>query len=56
MPEGESPLKPVQLKGKPIPEVCNAFFAKENGARYRARLALSGRNSGPSRLGTERLG
>jgi putative heme-binding domain-containing protein len=45
MPEGKAPLKPVQLKGKPISEVCNAFFAKENSTRYRARLELSGRNS-----------
>ena len=44
-PEGKAPLKPVQLKGKPIQEVCNAFFAKENSTRYRARLELSGRNS-----------
>ncbi len=38
-------LKPVKLIGKPIAEVCQAFYAKENGTRYRARLELSGRNS-----------
>ena len=38
-------VKPVAMKGKPIPEVCAAFFAKENGTRYRARLELSGRDS-----------
>ncbi len=37
-------LKPVRLKGKPIPEVCAAFFSKENSTRYRARLELSGRD------------
>lgn len=38
-------LKPVKLKGKPIPEVCQAFFSKENSVRYRARLELSGRDT-----------
>ena len=38
-------LKPTKLKGKPIPEVCQAFLAKENGIRYRARLELSGRDT-----------
>ena len=38
-------LTPVKLKGKPIPEVCRAFMAKENSTRYRARLELSGRDS-----------
>ncbi len=38
-------LKPLQLKDKPIPEVCQAFYAKENSARYRARLELSGRET-----------
>jgi putative heme-binding domain-containing protein len=38
-------VKPVAMKGKPIPEVCAAFFAKENATRYRARLELSGRDS-----------
>ena len=35
----------VKLKGKPIEAVLNAFFAKENSTRYRARLELSGRNT-----------
>ncbi len=39
-------LKPVKLIGKPIAEVCQAFYGKENGTRYRARLELSGRDSG----------
>ncbi len=38
-------LKPTKLKGKSIPEVLQAFFAKENGVRYRARLELSGRET-----------
>ncbi len=38
-------LKPTKLKGKPIAEVLQAFLAKENGVRYRARLELSGRES-----------
>jgi len=38
-------LKPVKLKGKPIAEVCQAFFSKENSTRYRARLELSGRET-----------
>lgn len=38
-------LKPVKLKGKPIAEICEAFYAKENSTRYRARIELSGRDS-----------
>ncbi len=38
-------LKPLKLKGKPIAEVCQAFFTKENSNRYRARLELSGRDT-----------
>ncbi len=38
-------LKPVKLKGKPIEEVLQAFYAAENSTRYRARLELSGRDS-----------
>ena len=38
-------LKPVKLKGKPESDVLRSLFAKENGARYRARLELSGRPS-----------
>ncbi|MCA9197803.1 MAG: HEAT repeat domain-containing protein, partial [Planctomycetales bacterium] len=43
--EGRDLLQPVKLKNKPIPEVLNALFAKENGVRYRARLELSGRQT-----------
>ena len=37
------PLRPVKMRGKPIEEVLQNFFAKDNGIRYRARLELSGR-------------
>ena len=43
--KGRPLVKRVKLRGKPIEEVCQAFFAKENGTRYRARLELSGRKS-----------
>jgi hypothetical protein len=33
-----------KLIGRPIAEVCKAFFAKENATRYRARIELSGRD------------
>lgn len=36
---------PAKMKGKPIAEVCENFFAKANSTRYRARLELSGRDS-----------
>jgi putative heme-binding domain-containing protein len=36
-------VKPVRLKDKPVAEVCDAFYAKENTTRYRARIELSGR-------------
>ena len=40
------PLTPVvKLKGKPISEVCESFFAPANSTRYRARLELSGRQA-----------
>ena len=42
---GRDLVQPVRLKGRPIAEVCDAFYAKENGTRYRARLELSGRDS-----------
>ncbi len=42
---GRPLLAPTKLKGKSIPEVLQAFYAKENGVRYRARLELSGRPS-----------
>ena len=37
-------LKPAKMKGKPIAEVLQYLFARENGTRYRARLELSGRD------------
>jgi putative heme-binding domain-containing protein len=43
--KGRPLLKPFRLKGKPISEVCQAFFAKENTTRYHARIELSGRES-----------
>jgi len=43
--KGRDLLKPVKLKGKLIAEVCDAFYAKENSVRYRARQELSGRDS-----------
>ena len=43
--EGRDLLTPVKLKGKPIETVLDAFLAKENGVRYRARLELSGRDT-----------
>ncbi len=38
-------VKPVKMKGQPIPTVLQSFFALENGTRYRARLELSGRDT-----------
>ena len=43
--KGRPLVKPVKLKGKPIATVLKTFFAKENSARYRARLELSGRDT-----------
>jgi len=43
--KGRPLLKPVKMKGKPIEQVCQSFFAKENSTRYRARLELSGRDT-----------
>lgn len=43
--KGRELLKPVKLKGKPVPEVLQALYGPENGTRYRARLELSGRDS-----------
>jgi putative heme-binding domain-containing protein len=43
--QGRPLLEPVKLKGKQIERVCEAFYAKENGTRYRARLELSGRQT-----------
>lgn len=42
--KGRDLVKPVRLKGKPIEEICEAFYAKENSTRYRARIELSGRD------------
>ena len=41
--KGRDLVKPAKMKGKPIEEVCENFFAQENATRYRARLELSGR-------------
>ena len=43
---GRPLLKPAKMKGKPVEEVCENFFAPENGTRYRARLELSSRVTG----------
>ena len=43
--KGRKPLKPVKMKGKPVAQVLQNFFAKENSVRYRTRLELSGRDS-----------
>jgi len=41
--KGRPLLKPAKMKGKPIAEVCQHFFASDNGTRYRARLELTSR-------------
>lgn len=43
--KGNEPLPVVKMIGKPIPEVLENFFSKENGTRYRTRIELSGRPS-----------
>jgi len=43
--EGKFNPKPQKLRGKPITEVVQAFYAADNGSRYRARLELSGRKT-----------
>ena len=43
--KGRPLLKPAKMKGQPIAQVCENFFAQENGTRYRARLELSGRDT-----------
>lgn len=43
--KGRPPLSPVKMKGQPLEDVLQNFFAKENGVRYRTRLELSGRKS-----------
>ena len=44
--KGRNLLTPPKMKNKPIEVVCANFFAPENGTRYRARLELSGRDTG----------
>ena len=41
---GRPLVAPLKLKGKPVEQVLQAFYAPENGIRYRARLELSGRD------------
>ena len=41
--EGRPLVTPPKMKGKPIAEVLQNFFSRENSTRYRARLELSGR-------------
>ncbi len=42
--KGRDLLKPAKMKGKPIAEVCENFFALENNTRYHARLELTSRS------------
>ena len=41
--KGRPLSEPAKMKGKPIADVCQHFFAKANSERYRARLELTGR-------------
>lgn len=41
--KGRPLARQPRLKGRPIAEVCRAFYSSENSVRYRARLELSGR-------------
>lgn len=43
--KGRELLPPVKMQGKPIAEVLQNFFSKENGTRYRTRIELSGRRT-----------
>ncbi len=43
--KGRPLVKRVKMKGEPTAEVCQAFYAKENSTRYRARLELSGHDT-----------
>ena len=43
--KGRPLTKPAKMKGQPIAEVCENFFAIQNSTRYRARLELSGRET-----------
>lgn len=44
--KGRPLLEPRKLVGRPIPEVLDALLAPEMPSRYRARLELSGRDTG----------
>lgn len=43
--KGQPLLEPAKMKDKPLEEVLEHLFAKENSVRYRARLEISGRDS-----------
>ncbi|MCA9129599.1 MAG: c-type cytochrome, partial [Planctomycetales bacterium] len=43
---GSAPARPVKMVDQPVEEVLSHFFSKTNSVRYRARLELSGRDSG----------
>ncbi|MBM83158.1 MAG: hypothetical protein CMJ78_21560, partial [Planctomycetaceae bacterium] len=43
--EGRDLVKPAKMRGKPISEVVENFFALEDSTRYRARLELTGRTA-----------
>jgi putative heme-binding domain-containing protein len=43
--KGRDLVKPAKMKGKPIADVCQNFFAGTDSTRYRARLELSGRSA-----------
>lgn len=38
-------IKPAKMKGKPLADVLENLFARENSTRYRARLEISGRDT-----------
>jgi putative heme-binding domain-containing protein len=42
--KGRDLITPVKMKGKPVAEIVENFFAKETATRYRARLELTGRS------------
>lgn len=43
--KGRESLTPAKMRGKPIAEVLQNFFSKENGVRYRTRIELSSRET-----------
>lgn len=43
--KGGKLVRPAKMKGKPIADVCEQFFAKEDSTRYRARLELTSRSA-----------